>query len=127
MEAKSFEINKLKKNPDTKQKIRVLREWVKFNLSLRGLCLKDLADKHGIKLCTLYVAFVRPYPKSERIIASAIGKRPQDLWPDRYDENGKPNRPNLWYLRKKGLWVPKALRKNITPGDEVNGNSLGEE
>ncbi len=38
-------------------------------------------------------ALSTPYPRSERIIADAIGEPPHAIWPSRYDANGNSNRP----------------------------------
>jgi Ner family transcriptional regulator len=112
MDTNKNETNKQKSNPAVKPDNRVLREWVKFRLSLKGYTFKKLGEKHritGVSICTV---FYRPYPKVERIIADALETQPWDFWPERYDEKGRPNRRNLWYLRKYGLWHPK----NTTAG-----------
>jgi len=93
---------------DAKSTIRAFCGWVRLNLSLSGKNLEDLAKENGIKGKSLGTVFHRPYPRAERIIADALGLRPQDLWPERYGKNGKPNRPNLWYQRKSGAWKPKT-------------------
>jgi Ner family transcriptional regulator len=107
---------KPKNNPDIKKQNRILREWIKFVLSLKGFTLKGLAEKNGVTAGCLGTVFYHPYPKMERIIATALKKRPWDFWPERYDEKGNPNRPNLWYRRKYGLWHSK----NITPREKIN-------
>jgi Ner family transcriptional regulator len=78
---------------------RSLRGWVKFNLSLEGHTIVDLAKEHGITGVSLCTAFYRPFPKAERIIADTLNLQPWDLWPDRYGEDHKPNRKNWWYGR----------------------------
>jgi len=98
-----------------------LRGLLKFTLSAQGLTISDLARVYGITGSSLCNAFYVPFPKAERIIADALNLQPWDLWPERY-ENGKPNRPNLWYQRKSGGWKSKA--KNITNKIEVKGKIL---
>ncbi|EPC02437.1 hypothetical protein L861_08675 [Litchfieldella anticariensis FP35 = DSM 16096] len=50
-----------------------------------GWTLRKLATHHGYKQATtLSVALDRPWPKGERIIASAIGVDPAIIWPSRY-------------------------------------------
>lgn len=41
---------------------------------------------------SLAQALHRPYPKAERLIATAIGLKPRAIWPSRYEANGKPLR-----------------------------------
>lgn len=55
-----------------------------------GTTLRKLSVAHGYAPCTLAVALHTPWPKGERIIAEFIGVRPDELWPERYDEQGKP-------------------------------------
>jgi len=35
-------------------------------------------------------ALLRPWPHVEAIVADRLGLRPQDIWPSRYDADGKP-------------------------------------
>jgi Ner family transcriptional regulator len=95
--------------PDKKIKIRELRAWVTFRLKLKGLTIGDLSKKYN---CDLPTVFFRPFPKAEKIIADALDLLPQELWPWRYDENGKPNRR-------------RGRRKNITKNTEVKENLNG--
>ncbi len=37
-------------------------------------------------------ALRHPYPKMERIIADTLGLPPQELWPERYNDDGSTNR-----------------------------------
>ena len=49
-----------------------------------GTSISALSVKAGLKPPTLNNALERRYPKVERIIAEAIGKTPQEIWPSRY-------------------------------------------
>ncbi len=83
----------------TKKPSNIQWELIKTLLLARGYSLADLARLYGVNpACFRYVKKI-PYPKIEKIIASYLGVKPQDIWPERYDENGKPNRINQWYLR----------------------------
>lgn len=84
-----------------------LRGLLKFTLSTRGLTVDGLARMFGMSGSSLCIAFYRPFPKAERIIAEALNLQPWDIWPERYT-NGKPNRPNPWYRRKFGEWTRKS-------------------
>lgn len=48
--------------------------------------LRKLAKELGLGASTLKNALDRPYPKSERIIAAAIGVAPETIWPSRYEK-----------------------------------------
>jgi len=68
------------------------RAWCIYQLSLRGSSLAAVARGAGVSRQTLYVVFWRPYPRMEKIVADALGMRPQELFPERYDADGLPNR-----------------------------------
>ncbi|MBK1651758.1 hypothetical protein CKO08_05850 [Halorhodospira halochloris] len=54
-----------------------------------GWSLRRLAIHHGYSSpTTLTTALTRPWPKGERLIASAIGVDPATIWPSRYIANG---------------------------------------
>ena len=55
-----------------------------YHLNKRGLSLSELSRQHNLNSRTLNNALYRPYPKAERIIASAIGVEPAEIWPSRY-------------------------------------------
>lgn len=48
-----------------------------------GWSVARLAQEHQLSRTTLYTALDRPYPKGERIIADALGLRPEEIWPER--------------------------------------------
>lgn len=81
---------------------RKRREWVKFQLGVEGISLADVAKEAGVSRQCLYQAFRVPYPHMERLIADAVDLTPQTLFPERYDNDGLPNRPGS-ILRKKGI------------------------
>lgn len=69
------------------------RAWIKYQLELRGYSLSSLARELGVSRHAPKLALDRPYPRMERAIAEKIELRPEQVWPERYDEHGKPNRP----------------------------------
>lgn len=79
------------------QKKPALQDWhpadVKREIDKAGWSLRQLGFHHGYtgdsSLCEV---LRRPWPKVERIIAETIGRRPEEIWPSRYDTAGKPNR-----------------------------------
>ncbi len=68
------------------------REWIKFQLRVRGSSLSAIARELGVTRHAPRLALVKPYPRMERAIADKLGLKPMELWPERYDENGQPNR-----------------------------------
>ena len=68
------------------------REWIKFQLRIRGSSLSAIARELGTTRHAPRLALDKPYPKMERVIAEKLGLKPMELWPERYDENGLPNR-----------------------------------
>ncbi|OOH92171.1 DNA-binding protein [Pasteurellaceae bacterium 15-036681] len=61
------------------------------NLEIRGELMKigkslsQLGIDNGLAKTTVRNALDKPYPKGEQIIANAIGKTPQEIWPSRYE------------------------------------------
>lgn len=53
-------------------------------LHKQGWSVASLARAHDLGESTLRSALDKPYPKSERLLAEAIGVAPEDIWPDRY-------------------------------------------
>ncbi len=49
-----------------------------------GWSINSLAKAHGISPSTLRSALDKSYPKSERLIAQAIGIAPETIWPERF-------------------------------------------
>ncbi len=75
------------------QKPDELAEWIKFQLRLKGYSLSRLARELGVGRHTPKKALYQPYPRMEAAIAERLDTKPQQIWPERYDANGKPNRP----------------------------------
>lgn len=72
------------------------QDWHKADIRAaihrQGLTFKGLAIAHGyrsVDACSQ--ALHRPYPKTERIIAAAIGVAPEVIWPSRYTPKSKPS------------------------------------
>jgi Ner family transcriptional regulator len=68
------------------------REEIKAAIRMRGTTLEALSAKHGYSVRAVGLTLVRPWPAVEKIIAEFIGKPPQEIWPERYDAMGLPNR-----------------------------------
>ena len=83
------------------------REWVKFQLMLRGYSLTGLAAELGVTRNAVSNALGAPYPRMEHAIGQVLGIHPQYIWPERYDAAGKSN-------RRLGP-VKRCVVRNTTP------------
>lgn len=63
---------------------------VKAALEKAGTNLHQLGQKHGYAKWSMYDVFKKPCPRLERIVAAALGLEPWEIWPSRYDANGRP-------------------------------------
>lgn len=91
------------------------KDWhkadIKAALEKAGWTLRKLAQHHGLAPNTLAPVFVRPYPRAEGIVATAIGRRPEELWPSRFDPAINPRR----VFRLNRLAAQLAAEANHTP------------
>lgn len=65
---------------------------IKAALEKAGWSLRQLSLHHKYSPWALQRALFRPWPKAERLLAEAIGMKPEQLWPSRYNANGTSNR-----------------------------------
>lgn len=67
------------------------KDWhkadIKAALEKAGWTLRTLSETHGYAPGSLVEALRRPWPRAERIIAQAIGRTPQEIWPSRYSRH----------------------------------------
>lgn len=70
------------------------RAWIIYQLNLQGRSLADVGrvEGNGAARNTVYAVFRAPYPRMEKLIADALGLRPSQLFPERYDSFGLPLR-----------------------------------
>lgn len=78
-------------------------EQVKAAVRMRGSTLSALAGANGYEASSFGRALRRPWPTVERIIAQFLGKKPQQIWPSRYDRSGSPIRSNARRARAARL------------------------
>lgn len=53
-------------------------------LHKRGWSLRELSRQNDLSPGTLKSALDAPYAKAERIIATALEMKPEEIWPERY-------------------------------------------
>jgi Ner family transcriptional regulator len=96
------------------------RAWVIYQVTLQGRSLATVARDAGVKRQTLYRVFDICYPRMEKLIADAVGLRPQEVFPERYDADGLPNRrmgrPIGGGKKSASKDTAKSVRRNVDGG-----------
>lgn len=59
-------------------------------LKKRGHSLAGLSVANGYHPTAAGKALKQPWPALERLVAAAIGVPPEQIWPSRYDGDGRP-------------------------------------
>ena len=59
-------------------------------LKKRGLSLAGLSVANGYHPTAAGKALKQQWPAMERLLAEALGLVPQEIWPSRYDAEGRP-------------------------------------
>jgi Ner family transcriptional regulator len=59
-------------------------------LKKRGHTLSGLSVANGYHPTAAGKALRQPWPAMESIVAAALAVAPQEIWPSRYDEHGRP-------------------------------------
>lgn len=76
------------------QKKSTQKDWHKADIiaAIRktGTSLRAISRKHGLAHTAIGNALHISAPKYERIIAQQLGIPPQEIWPSRYHEDGRP-------------------------------------
>lgn len=65
------------------------RARILYELKERGIPAAALAASNGLSRSTLYAAIERPYPRVQSLIAQALERNLQDIWPLFYGDNGR--------------------------------------
>jgi Ner family transcriptional regulator len=64
------------------------KDWhnadIKAALEKKGINLAYLSRQNGLHPITISKALQFSYPKGERVIAEALGLRPEEIWPSRF-------------------------------------------
>jgi Ner family transcriptional regulator len=104
------------------------RADIKAALEKAGWSLRRLGAAHGFSTQALNQALHRQWPNAERIIAEAIGHRPHQIWPSRYDAPGRPKRKRWDIPFARGAGRPEKGRfggKHNSEANAVNVNPVG--
>ncbi len=65
------------------------REEIKAAVRMAGWTLTDLSENAGLHRSTCSKALTVPCKAGEEAIAAVLGKRLEDLWPDRHPDQAK--------------------------------------
>lgn len=65
------------------------KEDIKAAVWKRGMTLRRLATENHLPECACRVALVLPYRRAELAISKFLGVSPRELWPDRWDDEGR--------------------------------------
>jgi Ner family transcriptional regulator len=72
-----------------RQPIEMDREDIKAAIRKTGITMNELARRNGYSVSAVRMALRRPSPDVEAIVAARIGMLPQEIWPSRYDGDGR--------------------------------------
>lgn len=104
-------------------------ELIKAHLRIRGVTLTSIAGALGISRAAVGVVGRRRYPRVEAAVAAALGVQPRDLWPERYEADGRPVRQRIGYPEALPTRGPSARvgapRKSISAAHACNGETEG--
>lgn len=107
------------------KKAGLSQDWhpadIKAALEKSGWTLRRLSINHGYGPTMVVHALRKPYPRAERIIADALGVKPEDIWPSRYDER-RPLRGVGGAPTHKSRTIPT----NDSTDDAVRNVNIGE-
>lgn len=74
-------------------------EWVKYQLRLKEYTLTRLAKELGLHPNNLKMVKRNHYPKMQKAIADKLIMLPQEIWPERYGNDGRPIKHSPRYPR----------------------------
>ncbi|MBI9078099.1 MAG: helix-turn-helix domain-containing protein [Desulfatibacillum sp.] len=81
---------------EPKLKDQIPQDWhpwdIKAALGKAGYSLADIARAEGLAARTANDVLRKAYPRIEEAIANILSTAPFEIWPSRYDEEGKPRR-----------------------------------
>lgn len=82
---------------------------IKHALAKRGFNYADVDKEYGLPDKTAANTAKRANPAGEVAIAAMLGKKPSEIWPSRYDKNGKRliPQPMANYTQKPALRKPE--------------------
>lgn len=87
------------------------RDWsgnkIRVAVKNSGTSIRQLSIAEGLKPESFGQALHRQYPNAERAIAQAIGCEPREIWPSRYERDGRPRRKRWDMPIARGAGFPR--------------------
>ena len=77
-------------NPEILADTKLRASWIIYQLKLRGSSIAAVGRQYGAARNCPGNALRRPWPVWEYRIAKALGREPQDIFPERYRPDGLP-------------------------------------
>lgn len=66
-------------------------EVIKAAIRQTGVTLVELSMRNGLHSSAIGQVLQKPWPRVQTIVAAYLGLTPQEIWPSRYDEFGRPH------------------------------------
>ncbi|WP_300335570.1 helix-turn-helix domain-containing protein [Accumulibacter sp.] len=95
------------------------REYIKYRLRSEYGSMVAFAIQKGLNPDVIKRALHVPYPKVERVIASALGATPVEIWPSRYDPELLRSNWRLW-RRLVNVQSSTAAKPALVETDQTN-------
>lgn len=73
---------------------------IKLHLGLKGYSLTRIASETGVSATSMTSTKRTWLFKNQKAIADKLGLTPQEIWPERYGDDGRPKYHSPWYPRK---------------------------
>lgn len=86
---------------------------IKFQLELKGYSFASLGRETGVSRTSMSSTKRTWLFKNQKAIADKLGLTPQEIWPERYGDDGRPKFHSPWYPRKSTTRNSKRQRLTI--------------
>jgi Ner family transcriptional regulator len=78
-------------------------EEIKAAIRMKGHTITSLSKSWNLDRTAISKTLAQPWPEVELRIANFLDKKPQDIWPTRYNLNGSPKTGH--HFRKKNTTI----------------------
>lgn len=110
----------VKKQP-SKASRSARQDWhkadIKAALEKAGYSLRGLSLARGMSGGYYRETLHRPNPKAERELAEILGKKPQEIWPSRYENDGAPKRGLYKGTDNGRRYMERVTTKSVRPSN----------
>lgn len=85
---------------------------IKCQLEIKGYSLQKLATEIGVSRSNMVSTKRTFLYKNQKAIADKLGVKPEEVWPERYGDDGNPKYHSSLYPRKGSTSAEKRQRQN---------------